>query len=190
MHVFNDCLCNVFLLRRLRSKCITVVHRGYVLLCYCCVCLCTFRYEKVFGCVAVFTLRRTSSFAVLLSAAFSSTPCKKPLKSSFRFLSTCLMHIQTPFLLSLYIYLSIYLYLYFSPLQGFPTLMYFSHGNMHKYSGLRKIDTLLAYAKVSGVARSAAGQVLLASCFLLHQAARVFFSPVSTVVFRYNMWRR
>eukprot|EP00903_Cladosiphon_okamuranus_P007200 g6991.t1 len=32
-------------------------------------------------------------------------------------------------------------------IKGFPTLMYFSHGNMYKFSGLRKVETLMAYAK-------------------------------------------
>ena len=50
----------------------------------------------------------------------------------------------------------------FSLRQGFPTLMYFSHGNLHKFSGQRKIDTLLAYAKVSE--SGSAGRGSLFSC--------------------------
>lgn len=32
--------------------------------------------------------------------------------------------------------------------QRFPTLLMFSHGQVYKYNGARKLDALLTYAKV------------------------------------------
>ena len=43
---------------------------------------------------------------------------------------------------------------YLLPWQSFPTLMLFSHGKVYKYSQARKLENLLAFAKVGNMSSS------------------------------------